>query len=198
MTLGTIRPPLALMPLGAVGTAARVRVGRGRSLSRARHGRCAAIGADCGRSGRSSRNELRRRLAPGATLARPTFMARLARMLVATGRPPNLDEFLSRKFCLGRDLRRRLRHRDVLRQSFGLHGDGKAWRFRHADHRLRRVRRRRRAHPLDRLAWPGCSRFDPRVFDRRRVYRRCLRRFDRRFGPWFIFNRRCRCDGVIG
>ena len=198
MTLGTIRPPLALTPLSAVGTAARVRVGRGRSLSRARHGRCAAVSADCGRSGRSSRNELRLRLALAATLARPAFMARLARMLVATGRPPNLDEFLGRKFCLGRDLRRRLRHRDVLRQSFGLHGDGKGWRFRHADHRLRRVGWRRSAHPLDRLAWRGCSRLDHRVFDCRRICRRCLRRFDRRFGPWFTFNRRRRCDGVIG
>jgi len=139
MTLGTIRPPLALTPLSAVGTAARVRVGRGRSLSRARHGRCAAVSADCGRSGRSSRNELRLRLALAATLARPAFMARLARMLVATGRPPNLDEFVDRRFGLGYDLRRGLRHRNVLRRSFGLRGDGKGRRFCDGDHRLRRL-----------------------------------------------------------
>src|SRR5262245_63219157 len=100
MTLGTIRPLLSLTPLRAVGTAARLRVGR--SLGRARRGRSGAVGADCGRSGGSSRNGLRLRLAPGATLARPTFMARLARMLVATGRPPHLDEFLGRELRPGR------------------------------------------------------------------------------------------------
>jgi hypothetical protein len=142
MTLGPIRPLLSLTPLRTVGTAARVHVGRGRSLGRARHRRCAAVGADCGRSGRSSRNGLRLPLAPGATLARPTFMARLARMLVATGRPPHLDEFLGGKFRLGRHLRRRLRPRDVLHQFLGLRGDGKGWRFRDADHQLRRVGRR--------------------------------------------------------
>src|SRR5262245_63180474 len=103
MTLGTIGAPLALTPLIAVGTAARVGVGRGRSLSRARRGRRGAVGADRGRSSGSRRSERRLRLAPRATLARTTFMARLAPMLVATGRPPNLDEFLGRKFCLGRD-----------------------------------------------------------------------------------------------
>src|SRR5262249_57935141 len=84
-------PPLSLTPFGAVGTAAWVRVGRGRSLSRARRGRCLAVGADCGRSDGSSRNELRPRMALGATLARPTFTARLARMPVATDRPPHPD-----------------------------------------------------------------------------------------------------------
>src|SRR5262249_37639392 len=157
MTLGTIRPLLSLTPLRAVGTAARVRVGRRRSLSRARRGRGGAAGADCGGSGRSRRNGLRLRLAPGATLARPTFMAGFARMLVATGRPPNLDEFLGGKFrlgqfCLGRDLRRRLRPRDVLRQFFGLRRDGKGWRFRDADYQLRRVGWRWSAHLLQRLA----------------------------------------------
>jgi len=83
------------------------------------------------------------RLAPGVPLARTTFMARLARMLVATDRAPNLDEFLGRRFGrrfgLGHDLRRGRRHRNVLRQSFGLRGDGKGRRFCDADHQLRRL-----------------------------------------------------------
>ena len=172
MTLGTIRPPLSLTPFGAVGTAAWVRVGRGRCLSRARRGRCLAVGADCGRSDGRSRNELRPRMALGATLTRPTFMARLARMLVATDRPPNLDEFLRRKFRLGRRLRGRLRHRDVLRHFFGRRGDGKGWRLCDTDPHLRRVGEHRRARLLDRLVRRGCRRFDHRVFDRRRICRR--------------------------
>src|SRR5262249_19062834 len=109
MTPGAIPPPLPLTPFRAVGPAAGGRGGRGRGSGRPRRGRCLAVGADGGFSDGRSRNELRPRLALGATLARPTFMARLARMLVATDRPPNLDEFLGRKFRLGRRLRGRLR-----------------------------------------------------------------------------------------
>src|SRR5262249_58316947 len=92
MTLGTIRPPLSLAPLGAVGTATRLRVGPGRSLSRARHRRCLAVGAHCRRSDGSSRNELRPRLTLGATLARPTVIARLTLVLRAADLLPPRDD----------------------------------------------------------------------------------------------------------
>ena len=125
MTLGTIRPPLTLRPLPALGSPARMRLGLGRGRRLGYRGR--------GRNGR------RFRLAPGVPLARATFMTRLARMFVATDRPPNLDEFVDRRFGLGHDLRRGLRHRNVLRQSFGLRGDGKGRRFCDADHQLRHL-----------------------------------------------------------
>ena len=124
-TLGTIRPPLTLRPLAALGSPARTRLGLGRGRRLGYRGR--------GRNGRCFR------LVPGMPLARTTFMARLARMFVATDRPPNLDEFVDRRFGLGHDLRRGLRHRNVLRGSFGRRGDGKGRRFCNADHQLRHL-----------------------------------------------------------
>lgn len=130
-TLGTIRPPLTLRSLAALGSTARMRLGlgRGRRVGYRRRGR----------------NDRCLRLVPGAPLARTTFMARLARMFVATDRPPNLDEFVDRRFGLGHDLRWGLSHRNILRQSFRLSGDGKSRRFCDAEHQLRHLGEDRRA-----------------------------------------------------
>src|ERR1700751_2901228 len=68
-TLGTIRAPLTLRPLAALGPPARMRLGRRRRLG------------DRGRG----RNGRRFRLAPGVPRARTTLMARLERMFVGAG-----------------------------------------------------------------------------------------------------------------
>ena len=130
-TLGTIRPPLTLRPLAALGSPARMRLGLGRGRRLGYRGR--------GRNGR------RLRPAPGVPLARTTFMARLARMVVATDRPPNLDELVDRRFGLGHDLRQGLSHRNVRCGSFRWSGDGKGGRFCDAAHQLRHLGEDRRA-----------------------------------------------------